>query len=124
LSMRRVITVAPLVLILGTLMFLFVLPARASTSMYDLNGDGKVNIKDTVIVAKAFGAHQGDPRWDSKADLNNDNMVDLADLFIMSKHFGEPRVLVVPEYWMGTVLGLAGCFGAFGLLFAAKRKHL
>jgi hypothetical protein len=122
--MRRIVTVAPFVLILGTLMFLFVLPARASAVMYDLNGDGKINIKDTVVVAKAFGAHQGDPRWDLKADLNGDNVVDLADLFIISKHFGEPRVLVVPEYWIGTVLGLTGCFAALGLFFATKRRHL
>jgi hypothetical protein len=33
-------------------------------------------------------------------------------------------LLVVPEYWMGTVLGLVGCFAAFGAfrLYKIKRK--
>ena len=31
--------------------------------------------------------------------------------------------LVIPEYWLGTVLGLAGCLAAFGTFRIAKRKN-
>lgn len=110
-----------MVFILSVLAFSF-RPVKATVLMYDLNGDGKIDIKDTVVVARAFGTSAGHPRWNAQADLNNDGVIDLKDLFIISKHFGEPRVLVVPEYWMGTALGLTGCFAAFGL-FALKRNH-
>jgi len=31
--------------------------------------------------------------------------------------------LVIPEFWLGTILGLAGCFAAFGAFHITKRKH-
>jgi len=31
--------------------------------------------------------------------------------------------LVVPEYWLGTVLGLVGCFAALGLFRVSKRNR-
>lgn len=121
--MRRIINAVAIALVLCAVTLLLVLPVKASAIMYDLNGDGKTDIKDTVIVARAFGTSPDHPRWNAQADLNKDNKVDLTDLFIISQHFGE-RVMVVPEYWMGTVLGLTGCFAAFGLLFATKRRRL
>jgi len=30
---------------------------------------------------------------------------------------------VIPEYWLGTILGLVGCFAAFGVFRVSKRKH-
>ncbi len=32
-------------------------------------------------------------------------------------------LFVVPEYWLGTISGLAACLGAFGIFFLSKRKH-
>jgi hypothetical protein len=31
--------------------------------------------------------------------------------------------LVIPEYWLGTILGLIGCFAAFGVFRASKNRH-
>ncbi|MGD0029071.1 MAG: dockerin type I domain-containing protein [Candidatus Bathyarchaeia archaeon] len=62
---------------------------RASGLVGDLNGDGKVDGKDVAIVAKAFGAYPGHPRWDSTADLNGDGVVDALDLAIVAKNFGK-----------------------------------
>jgi len=31
--------------------------------------------------------------------------------------------LVIPEYWLGTILGLGGCFAAFGGFYMSKRKN-
>lgn len=54
----------------------------------DLNHDGKVDIIDLSIVAVAFGAYPGHPRWDPQADLNNDNCIDIRDIVLIARNFG------------------------------------
>lgn len=56
---------------------------------YDLNSDGKVDIRDVTIVALAFGSYPGHPRWNPDADLNNDDSVDIRDIKIVAAHFGQ-----------------------------------
>jgi len=41
-----------------------------------------------------------------------------ADTFGCARGF-----LVIPEFWLGTVLGLVGCFAAFGVFRVSKRRH-
>jgi len=55
----------------------------------DLNGDGKVNITDIYIAAKAFGSVSGHPRWNPKADMNKDNLVNIIDLFLIVMNLGK-----------------------------------
>lgn len=55
----------------------------------DLNLDGKVDIRDITVVAMAFGAKQGDERWDPRADLNGDKRVDIGDITIVASEFGK-----------------------------------
>jgi hypothetical protein len=54
----------------------------------DINGDGKVDIKDLVLLTRAFGSYPSHPRWNSEADLNGDNKVDIKDLVLLIKNFG------------------------------------
>jgi hypothetical protein len=56
---------------------------------YDINNDGKVEMKDIGIAAKAFDSTPGSPRWNMVADLNGDSFVDMKDIGIVSRHFGE-----------------------------------
>ncbi len=63
-----------------TTTFLLTLPG-------DANGDGKVNLKDLMILAKAWYSQPGNPKWDPRADFNNDNAVNLNDLVILAKHW-------------------------------------
>jgi PKD repeat protein len=58
-------------------------------SLYDLNGDGTIDIKDISIVAKAFGTQPGDPLWNPIADINGDSIVDIKDVSTVAKHYGE-----------------------------------
>ena len=114
----------PVVLVLSMLASSIQL-AKAGGLMYDLNLDGEVDLKDAYLVGQAFGSIPGDLKWNPLADVNGDGKIDLKDYFIIAKHFGDGRrILVVPEYWMGTALGLAGCFAAFGLFRTGKRKSL
>jgi len=55
----------------------------------DVNGDGKVDIMDIAIVAKAFGSDPTLPNWDPRADLNGDGKVDIMDIAMVAIHFGE-----------------------------------
>jgi PKD repeat protein len=60
-----------------------------SSLIGDLNGDGKVDIKDVSRVAKAYGSTPGSQYWDPVCDLNGDGKVDIKDVSTVAKHFGE-----------------------------------
>ena len=85
-----------------------VLNATHPPVSFDLNGDGKVDMKDISLVALAFGSHGPDipnpgsaasPNWNPKADVagleNNaivevpDGKVDMNDIVEITLHFGE-----------------------------------
>lgn len=55
----------------------------------DVNGDGKVDMKDIGTVAKAFGSNPGDPLWNPAADLNGDGKVDMVDVSMAAADFGK-----------------------------------
>jgi len=58
----------------------------------DFNNDGKINMKDIAVVAKAFGSAPGDPNWTPEADLNNDGKIDMKDISIIAKTFGAEAI--------------------------------
>jgi parallel beta-helix repeat protein len=64
----------------------------------DVNGDGRVNMKDIGTAAKAFGSHcanydylgePASPNWNPSCDLNGDGKIDLRDIGIIARHFGQ-----------------------------------
>jgi hypothetical protein len=55
----------------------------------DLNGDLKVDIKDLVIIAKAYGTSPGMPKWNPRADMNGDLKIDIKDLAVAAKEYGK-----------------------------------
>ena len=63
-----------------------VCPAKAILG--DINGDGKVDMKDIAIVAKAFGATPSGPRWNPAADVNGDSVVNMLDIAIVASNLG------------------------------------
>lgn len=54
----------------------------------DVNGDCKVDIKDLVITAIAFGKTTGTSGYSSVADLNADGKVDIRDISYVGMTFG------------------------------------
>jgi len=55
----------------------------------DIDGDGKVDMKDIRAVAKAFASYPGHERWNPGLDFDNDGKIDMRDVRTVSKHFGE-----------------------------------
>jgi hypothetical protein len=54
----------------------------------DLNGDGKVDVRDVAVVSLAFGSYLGHPRWDPTTDINKDGKIDVRDVALVCGAFG------------------------------------
>ncbi|HUJ79772.1 MAG TPA: Ig-like domain-containing protein, partial [Nitrospiria bacterium] len=57
----------------------------------DVDGSGRVDGKDLVELAAAFGSNTAKPAWNANADQNKDGFIDGADLVILANHFGAVR---------------------------------
>jgi hypothetical protein len=80
---------------------ILVVPIRANTtSLGDVNGDGRVDLKDLVIVAKAYGSSMGNSNWNVNADIDGDGTVSYRDVAILQAYFGQeqPEILNVSYY--------------------------
>jgi hypothetical protein len=55
----------------------------------DLNRDGKVNILDITMVARAYGAKPGDPNWNPIADLDKNGIVNILDISMVARDYGK-----------------------------------
>jgi uncharacterized protein (DUF2141 family) len=54
----------------------------------DVNGDGKIDMKDIGIIVKTLGSTPGTANWNPNADLNGDGIVDSTDLAIAEANYG------------------------------------
>lgn len=59
------------------------------TLLGDVNGDGKINMKDVMAAVQAFNSFPGTPRWNPNADLDNSGRVDMRDLLICVLNFNK-----------------------------------
>jgi hypothetical protein len=55
----------------------------------DINGDGKIDLFDLVILARAYGSAPGDLNWDVRGDLNKDETVDIFDIVMLALDYGK-----------------------------------
>lgn len=55
----------------------------------DLNGDGRVDMKDIAMVSRAFGSRPSDADWMIQADMNQDSKIDLRDIALIARNFGK-----------------------------------
>jgi len=68
----------------------------------DINKDGKINILDIAIVAKAFGTKPENTNWNPVADIDGNEKVDIIDIAKVARDYGkivieEPGLLI--EYY-------------------------
>ena len=57
--------------------------------MGDIDGDGKVDIFDAVVLANAAGSHYGYSRWNPDADLDRNKYIDIFDAVLLSSNSGK-----------------------------------
>jgi len=55
----------------------------------DVNGDGRVDLKDLALVVRAFGSTPGSPNWNPYADINGDGVVNMKDIALVIRNFGK-----------------------------------
>jgi hypothetical protein len=55
----------------------------------DVNANGKVDIIDLLIVAKAFGTSSQSPNWNPNIDIDCNNKVNIIELLITAKNYGK-----------------------------------
>jgi Ca2+-binding EF-hand superfamily protein len=77
------------VIFVSLMMTVYMSATVKATYKYDLNADGKVDIKDLAIVAQHFGSCEGHPRWNPVVDYDGDGEVTIRDMVILARHFGE-----------------------------------
>jgi hypothetical protein len=56
----------------------------------DVDGDGKLTLRDLWALASALWSRPGDARWNPAADLNDDGVVNGYDLWILLTSFDDP----------------------------------
>jgi branched-chain amino acid transport system substrate-binding protein len=69
------------------------IPPEMYPLLEDVNYDGKVDMRDIGITARAFGSYPGHPRWEKEADINFDNKVDMRDIGGTASKFGTTHPL-------------------------------
>jgi hypothetical protein len=53
----------------------------------DLNEDGKVDILDLAIFARAYGSIPGGERWNPRADLDRNNVINILDGVVIARSY-------------------------------------
>jgi hypothetical protein len=86
--MRKILAIGVILVVALSTFSILALQIASASKPGDLNGDGVVDGKDLIIVAKALGSYPGHPRWNPIADVNLDNEVNGADMVIVAKNFG------------------------------------
>jgi hypothetical protein len=57
--------------------------------MGDVNGDGKVDMRDIAQLVQVFRTYPGKPGWDPMNDLDRNNLNDMRDIVICILNFGK-----------------------------------
>jgi parallel beta-helix repeat protein len=55
----------------------------------DVDANHKVEIKDILLLAKAYGTNPQSPNWNPNLDVNGDDKVDIKDILIAAKNYGK-----------------------------------
>jgi parallel beta-helix repeat protein len=55
----------------------------------DVNGDGRVDLRDLALVARAFGSTPGSPNWNPACDFYGDGTVNMKDIALVARNFGQ-----------------------------------
>lgn len=64
------------------------IPVMVHVKRFDLNGDGFIDLTELMEIANAFGACEGDERYEERLDFNGDGCIDIAEITLLAQLFG------------------------------------
>lgn len=80
----------------------------------DIDGDGKTDMRDIGLIARAFGSFLGDEGWVIGADIEWDGRIDMRDIGLAARNFGKTRGntgnLNVVGYFNGTAVNCSNVY--------------
>jgi hypothetical protein len=95
------------------------IPARIVGTELTITSDASGIVDPTAVWNAPLQAGM----YDIVVDMNGNGKYD-ANEPLDSSHIVGAGFLVIPEFWLGSILGLVGCFAAFGMFRLSKRKKL
>jgi Ca2+-binding EF-hand superfamily protein len=60
-----------------------------SLRIYDLDGDGDVDVDDIMEIASRWRTREGEEGYDPKYDFDGDGDIDIIDIMKVAAHWGE-----------------------------------
>jgi Ca2+-binding EF-hand superfamily protein len=72
------------------------IPPLPPTSCPDINSDGKIDMRDTAISAKAANTCSGSALYNALADVNKDNCITEIDINYIASFFGQNASAIGP----------------------------
>ena len=60
-----------------------------SSRAWDVNRDGKVDMKDLSVICRALWSNPQSPNWNQAADVDSDGVVSMKDIMFFLQHYGE-----------------------------------
>lgn len=59
------------------------------TTLGDITGDRRDDVKDVALAARCFGSTPGSPNWNSIADIDKNHKIDAKDIAVIAKNYGK-----------------------------------
>jgi hypothetical protein len=97
------------------------IPSRVPGTETTVTSNATGDIPVTLIWSSPLTVGQFDIIVDVDGDGNYTEGIDALDSDGLGTTAG---FFVIPEFWLGTILGLAGCFAALGVLIVRKRRRM
>ena len=84
---------------------------------YDVDGDGCVDLRDIVQVARAYGSTIGDEKYNARVDFNGDGVIDDFDLNAIKDYYGQGSLSLI-DLWMYRATTPKGIMLIAGIIMA------
>jgi peptidoglycan hydrolase-like protein with peptidoglycan-binding domain len=65
---------------------------NSGVKSFDINRDGKINVKDMNVLDKAFNTTYKDKKFNPAADLNSDNVINMQDRMLLMAYFSKNNI--------------------------------
>ena len=96
----------------------------SALTIMDVNTDVLTDADGNITATPVWTSGLVPGKYDIVVDVDQDGIYDEGTDALDDMDVKETAGLfVIPEFWLGTILGLVACFAAFGVFYVSKRKH-